>query len=134
MITYPYLNLGEGLPPAPILPAIITPPDWATHSTKYDIEAFLDTGSDCTLIPLEIISILQLRLTQTNVSINGIGGGQVLGFAYYVNVQLDQQLHRAIKVYGCPSDQLGNRLLIGRNILNECCVEFDGRNLLFRFT
>jgi hypothetical protein len=69
MITYPYRNLEEGLPPAPILPATITPPDWANHSTKYDIEAFLDTGSDCTLIPLEIISILQLRLT-------GIGGGQ----------------------------------------------------------
>jgi Retroviral aspartyl protease len=133
MITHPYLELGEGLPPAPIVPIVITPPDWANNSTTYEIEAFLDTGSDCTLVPIEVISILQLRLTQSNVSISGVGGGQILGLACYVNLQLAQQFHKAIKVYGCPREQLGNRVLVGRNILNQCCIQFDGRNLRIHF-
>lgn len=70
---YPYVSLGEGLPPAPILSSTLTPPDWADHSTNYTAEAFLGTGSDCTLIPLEIpleiVSTSQLRLVEINASI-----------------------------------------------------------------
>ncbi|MBE9010182.1 Retroviral aspartyl protease, partial [Pseudanabaenaceae cyanobacterium LEGE 13415] len=94
----------------------------------------LDTGSDCTLIPLEIVSTLQLRLLGANSEINGVGGGTILGFACYINLQLDRVLHKAIRVYGCPRDRFGDRVLIGRDILNQCCIEFDGLNLMFRFS
>lgn len=67
------------------------------------------------------------------LSINSVGGGTILGFACYVNLQLDQTLHRAIRVYGCQRDQLGDRVLVGRNVLNQCCIEFDGLNSTFRF-
>lgn len=133
MSRYPYVSLGEGIPPAPILPIIVTPPDWANNPVTFPTEAFLDTGSDCTLIPLEIVSALRLRLLETNASINGVGGGKVLGFACYINLQIAQDLHKAIRVYGCPKDQLGDRVLVGRDILNQCCIEFDGRNLMFQF-
>ncbi|MGV0023385.1 hypothetical protein [Phormidesmis priestleyi] len=133
MTPYPYLNIGEGLPLAPILPVIITPPDWANNLTTSSIEAFLDTGSDCTLIPLKLLSILQLRLIETNAIINGVGGGTIRGFACYVNIQLAQELHKAIRVYGCPNNQLGDRVLLGRDLLNQCCIEFDGRKLVFQF-
>jgi hypothetical protein len=133
MSAYPYLNVGEGLPPAPILPITVAPPDWANSPATYQVEAFLDTGSDCTLIPLEIVSTLQIRLIEANVNINGVGGGRISGLACYVNLLIDQSWHKAIRVYGCPSDQLEDRVLIGRNILNQCCIEFDGRNLRFQF-
>jgi Retroviral aspartyl protease len=123
---YPYISLSKGLPPAPILPVIITPPDWASNSGLYEIEAFLDTGSDCTLIPLEIISVLQLLIVETDVPIGGVGGGQVNGIACYINVQLDEFVFKAIRAYGCPGGQLNQRVLIGRDVLNQCCIEFDG--------
>lgn len=128
MARYPYTSLGEGLPPAPILPVTITPPDWASNPKQYDLEAFLDTGSDCTLIPLEVLSILQLRIVETDVPISGVGGGQVKGIACYLNVQLDEFVFKAIRAYGCPGEQLSQRILIGRDVLNQCCVEFDGPN------
>ena len=82
MQRYPYVNLADDLPPAPILPVTIATPDWAISKT-YETEAFLDTGSDSTLIPLEILSVLQLQIVQTAVEISGVGGGQVNGFACY---------------------------------------------------
>jgi hypothetical protein len=60
MNSYPYLELAEGIPPAPIVPITITPPDWVDNSAQFELEAFLDTGSDCTLIPREVIATLQL--------------------------------------------------------------------------
>jgi hypothetical protein len=127
---YPYVNLADDLPPAPILSVTIATPDWAISRT-YETEAFLDTGSDCTLIPLEILSVLQLKIVQTAVEISGVGGGQVNGFACYLNVQMGESLFRAVRAYGCPGDQLHQRVLIGRDVLNQCCIEFDGLNLQF---
>ncbi|MEB3336927.1 MAG: retropepsin-like aspartic protease [Leptolyngbyaceae bacterium] len=125
---YPYVSLGENLPTAPVLPALITPPDWASNSGQYEIEAFLDTGADCTLIPLEVLSVLQLRIVEIDVQISGVGGGQVNGIACYANVQLGEFTFKAIRVYGCQGEQLSQRVLIGRDVLNQCCVEFDGLN------
>ncbi len=128
MLHYPYASLGGGLPPAPILPVTITPPDWVANTGQYDLEAFLDTGSDCTLIPLEVLATLQLRIVETDVPIAGVGGGQVKGIACYLNVKLGEFVFKAIRAYGCPGEQLSQRVLIGRDVLNQCCVEFDGPN------
>lgn len=125
---YPFVSLGEGLPPAPILPVTITPPDWASNTGQYEMEAFLDAGSDCTLMPLEVLSVLQLRIVETDVSIAGVGGGQVNGIACYINIQLDAFVFKAIRAYGCPGEYINQRLLVGRDVLNQCCMEFDGLN------
>jgi hypothetical protein len=130
---HPYVTLGEGLPPAPILKAVITPPEWAHYQTQHEVDAFLDTGSGCTLLPLEILSILQLKIVQANVPINGIGGGQVFGFACYVNIWLSAFLFKAARAYGCPGIYLNQRMLVGRDLLNQCCVEFNGINSEFFF-
>jgi hypothetical protein len=57
MTHYPYTQISENLaiPPAPILPVMFTHPD-ASRQREYQVEGFLDTGSDCTLIPLEAVS------------------------------------------------------------------------------
>ena len=95
---------------------------------KYQIEAFLDTGSDCTLIPLEIISSLELSIVDTSVEITGVAGGRVDGYACYANIWLGKKCIQAVRVYGCVSKSLENRVLIGRDVLNQCCIEFDGIN------
>lgn len=77
MQQFDYINLGDGLPLAPMIDIKITPPDWMNNNEHCQIISFLDTGSDCTLIPLEIISILQLSIIDTSVQVTGIGGSQI---------------------------------------------------------
>jgi hypothetical protein len=52
--------VGDGLPLAPIINIKITAPEWLNKSGEYSIDAFLDTGSDCTLIPFNLPSTLFL--------------------------------------------------------------------------
>lgn len=129
MACYPYVDLAEGIPPAPILSTILQSPDWAQSTKQYETDAFLDTGSDCTLVPLEVLSILELKILQTDVPIGGVGGGRITGFACYANITFAHLCFKAIRVYGCPGDFLSQRILIGRDILNQCCAKFDGLNL-----
>lgn len=129
MACYPYVNFAEGIPPAPILKASLQPPDWAESAKQYEIDAFLDTGSDCTLVPLEVLSVLELKIVQADVLIGGVGGGQVTGFACYINIMLAENCFKAVRVYGCQGDSLSQRILIGRDVLNQCCIQFDGPRL-----
>lgn len=128
MQQFDYVNVGNGLPKAPIIEIEVTPPDWLDKIGKYQTEAFLDTGSGCTLIPLEIISSLELSIVDTSVQITGVAGGRVDGYACYANIWLGEKCIQAVRVYGCVSKSLENRVLIGRDVLNQCCIEFDGIN------
>ena len=128
MQKFDYVNVGNGLPVAPIINIRVAPPDWLNKGGEYQIEAFLDTGSDCTLIPLEIISKLELSIVDTSVEITGVAGGRVDGYACYANIWLGEKCIQAVRVYGCISESLENRVLIDRDVLNQCCIEFDGIN------
>jgi predicted aspartyl protease len=128
--SFNYLNVGDGLPLAPIISIKITAPEWLNKSGECSIDAFLDTGSDCTLIPLEIISSLELSIVDSYVEITGVAGCRVNGYACYANIWLGEKCVRAVRVYGCESKSLENRVLIGRDVLNQCSVKFDGINSL----
>lgn len=123
---FPYQPLEPGIPVAPIIPVQLTSPDWQSPSHCTTTEAFLDTGSDCTLVPLGIISALQLRISRSAAIIQGIGGESDQSIATYLNLQLDNTVIKAVKVYGYSGDLLNNQIILGRNVLNQCCIEFDG--------
>jgi hypothetical protein len=79
MSLFNYVDLGAGLPPAPIVSLAIYPPKWEQKLTEnlcYSCTAFLDTGSDCTLLPLESIAALNLTTFKANAQIVGVGEGQ----------------------------------------------------------
>ena len=128
MQSFDYVSVGDGLPLAPIIDVKIAPPTWLDKTGEYQTQAFLDTGSDCTLIPLEIISSLELQIVDTQVAITGVAGGRVDGYACYANIWLGKKSFQAVRVYGCISESLDNRVLIGRDVLNQCRIEFDGIN------
>jgi hypothetical protein len=50
--SYSYISLGKGKPAAPLITVQITSLD-ATKPKKVNWRAFLDTGSDITLVPLD---------------------------------------------------------------------------------
>ena len=125
---YSYQSLEPGIPKAPIIPIQLTRPDWQTPLRSITIDAFLDTGSDCTLVPLAVISTLQLQVSRSTAIIQGIGGEADQSIAAYLNLTIGDITIRAVKVYGYSGDLLNNQIILGRNILNQCCVEFDGIN------
>jgi hypothetical protein len=65
-----YLDLGESIPAAPIFPILATTPDWIESIAQYPIDGFLDTGSDCTLVPLEVLSVLNLKILDRPMTIS----------------------------------------------------------------
>jgi hypothetical protein len=123
---YSYLNLGEGIPAAPIFPIVVTPPDWVESIAQYPIDGFLDTGSDCTLVPLEVLSVLDLKILDRPITIAGVGGSRFQGFPCYLNIAIGDKSIQAIRAYGCSWDGLQQRVLIGRDVINRCYIELDG--------
>jgi predicted aspartyl protease len=123
---YPYQPLEPDIPQAPIIPVQLTRPDWQAPLPSTTIDAFLDTGSDCTLVPLTVISTLQLQVSRSTAIIQGIGGEADRTIATYLNLEIGNNTIKAVKVYGYSGDLLSNQIILGRNILNQCCIEFDG--------
>jgi predicted aspartyl protease len=129
MLEFTYTEIGAGLPPAPIVWATIYPPEWErklNESTDYSCTAFLDTGSDCTLIPLEAISALNLTTFKANAQIIGVGGGEMQGLGCYINISIGTRRFSAIRAYACQLKDLNGHAIIGRDVLNQCFIEFDG--------
>ncbi|AFY95683.1 Retroviral aspartyl protease [Chamaesiphon minutus] len=129
MFHFKYVDLGAGLPPAPIVMLTVYPPEWERATTGelcYSCTAFLDTGSDCTLLPLEAISVLNLTTFKANAAIVGVGGGQMQGLGCYVDLGIGTRHFAAIRAYACGLENLNGHAIIGRDVLNQCLVEFDG--------
>jgi Retroviral aspartyl protease len=129
MSLFSYVDLGAGLPPAPIVTLTIYPPEWERklkENLGYSCTAFLDTGSDCTLLPQEAIAALNLTTFKANAQIVGIGGGQMQGLGCYVDLSIGTRHFAAIRAYACRLGDLNGHAIIGRDVLNQCLVEFDG--------
>jgi hypothetical protein len=136
MTSYPYSKISDNLaiPAAPILAVLLTHPD-ASRQRQYELEAFIDTGSDCTLIPLEAVSVLQLPILKTRESITGIGGGNTIGYPCRASLELAESRFVGIMVIACEAQLIGgsHRMILGRDILNLCCIKFDGKRQQFSF-
>jgi hypothetical protein len=133
---YPYqvISTNPKVPPAPILQVELLHPD--QHLDRcYPLDGFLDTGADATLIPLEAVSILRLPLLDERVPVMGVGGAVTNGFLCRSRIQLGKIVLPSIKLVACESIVVGGRdqMIIGRDILNLCCIKFDGRRQHFSF-
>jgi hypothetical protein len=92
------------------------------------MDGFLDTGSDFTLVPLEVLSILNLKILDRSVTIAGVGGSQLQGLLCYLNIIVGDSPIKAVRAYGCSWDGLQQRILIGRDVINRCWIELNGMN------
>jgi Aspartyl protease len=136
VIQYPYrvISVDPDVPPAPILRVSLFNPSQDSNRF-YELDAFLDTGADCTLVPLEAVSILRLAFLGNKVPVSGIGGATTPGFLCKSGMQLGQIRLPAVNILACESIVVGGRdqMIIGRDILNLCCIKFDGRRQQFSF-
>ncbi|MEO1791807.1 MAG: retropepsin-like aspartic protease [Cyanobacteria bacterium J06629_19] len=136
MIWYPYQTVAEDpkVPLAPVLQVTLLNPKQNDNRT-YELNAILDTGADGTLIPLEVVSVLRLKLQAERVPITGVGGALTMGFSCWVNLQIGAIEVPLVKVASCEATAIGGQgqMIIGRDILNLFCMTFDGKQQRFSF-
>jgi hypothetical protein len=91
VIQYPYQAISNdpSIPPAPILRVSLFNPD-RDRNRLYELDAFLDTGADGSLIPLEVVSVLRLSFLEGKVPVRGIGGAITKGFLCQAGMYLGE--------------------------------------------
>jgi hypothetical protein len=129
MATYRYTTLGTEIPPIPLMPLELVKPG-RFESESIVGQAVLDTGSDCTLIPIPWLVQVQAQVADRAIKIP-VGGRVSVAIPYEVGLRFSQYRHLVFRVYGCPVEDIGETALIGRDLLNLYRVEFDGTKGLF---
>jgi len=110
-------------PPAPI--ARVKLRNSETLKTIADVPMLMDTGSDITLLPQSLCDGIGVEVSETE-SLNLEGFNQAVTEAFYVRLDfifLNKIFRGKFLVYN------QNEGIIGRDILNEFSILFDGVNL-----
>lgn len=128
MGTYRYTFISAEIPAIPILPIQIKTPNSSAIVLK--CQAILDTGSDATLIPIPFLVKVKAK-AQKQLTRIPIGGNATIGISYQVGLTFGQFSYSKISVFGCPIDDSGELLIIGRDLMNLHRLEFNGQNLTF---
>lgn len=116
--TFNYTSVYD--PPFPTAEVWLSVPD--LPQDEQAVTALLDSGSDGSLIPLDVIESLGAIRTD-KVRIRGLFGGSSLVYLYLVNLRVGP--HRLHKVEVAAVERRGEAL-IGRNVLNRFAVLLDG--------
>ncbi len=92
--------------------------------------AILDTGSDCTLIPIPLLQRVNARIVGKAIRVP-VCGVAASAIPYVVGMFFDQHHISALKVFGCAETDIDGMPLIGRDVMNRYRIEFDGPKLEF---
>ena len=110
-------------PPAPIVKVKLR--NIETLESVSEVPMLLDTGSDITLLPLSFCEEIGAEVSKTKF-LELKGFNQSTSLAYYVRLEfifLNKLFRGNFLVY---DQETG---IIGRDILNEFSILFDGKNL-----
>ena len=110
-------------PHAPVAKVKLRNPD--TLETVTDVAMLSDTGSDITLLPRTYCDQIGVKVSETE-SLELQGFNQTISLAFYVQIDfifLKKLFRGKFLVY----DQ--DEGIIGRDVLNEFSIVFDGINL-----
>ena len=129
MATYSYTAFSTEIPPIPLMPIQLRTPGLQPRIT-FDGQSILDTGSDCTLVPLPFLRQVNAQIAGRSIRIP-VGGLQAIGIPYTVGIRFDHYVLDAVQVFGCPVEDIGELLIVGRDLMNFYRIEFDGQNSVF---
>jgi Aspartyl protease len=136
VVYYPYqvISADSMVPPALIMRVALFNPIQDSERC-YELDALLDTGADCTLIPLEAVSVLRLPFLGDRFPVQGVGGATPTGFLCQAGIRLGAMQLSLMEILACEALIVGgqDQMILGRDILNLCCVKFDGRRRQFSF-
>jgi len=109
-------------PPAPVAEIILRNPQSGERSAK--VKALLDTGADISLLPEAIVTQLKIEASADSVNLFGFDESQSVAQLY--NLQIIFLNKRVSGNYCVADDQTA---ILGRDVLNEFSILFDGVNL-----
>jgi predicted aspartyl protease len=104
-------------PPAPVLLVRITGSE--RHGPAVALRMLVDTGADCSLIPLPIALSLGLPLVD-RVQIQGVAAGRHMASVFAARVHIGRFVKLARLV------AFGDEALLGRDLLNQLVLRIDG--------
>jgi predicted aspartyl protease len=107
-------------PPAPVLPLLVAAPG---SNEPVLVSSLVDTGADCTLVPVEIARRLRLPLVD-RLLVEGLGGAvrRAPVHAALVHFAGQRCLTRVIA--------FDSEAIIGRDLLNRVAALLDGPRLV----
>lgn len=87
------------------------------------LPALLDTGADASLIPLVYLDRLRLKPVRQESLRSQWGERRSIGI-YHIEMRIGDSLHLPwVEVVG---DELGDEVLLGRNVLNQLRIVLNG--------
>ncbi len=110
-------------PPMPILEVQVISPE--TQETSNLQTALIDSGSDGTMIPLDLLDDIG-AISVGQAIMSGIWGERRHVNIYLVSIRIGSHLLRGIRTAGV-SDEFG--FILGRNVLNQLTITLQGESL-----
>ena len=128
MGTYSYTFVSTAIPPIPLISVTLKTP--SSNSVAIKCQSILDTGSDCTLIPIPLVTKVKGKARKGTTKIP-FGGRMTLGIPYEVGLVINGYEYSSVSVFAASVEEMGELLIIGRDIMNHHRIEFNGQNLTF---
>lgn len=116
--TYEYDQTYD--PPMPIVEIGLTVLGRTDAETT--VTALIDSGSDGTLIPIDILEAIGARYLDKARIRSILGNSQAVNL-YLVSLRLGQQQIHAARVVAIAA---GDEIILGRNVLNELVIILNG--------
>ena len=116
-MVYQY-NHGRYSPPAPV--ARVTVRNLADSTKQVTTDALVDTGADITCIPKALIKAVggEPASTYSVFGINEVSLGSVDSYFLEFEITSAKKLVEVLAI--------GDEPIVGRNLINEFIIEFDG--------
>ncbi|MBI4739574.1 MAG: retropepsin-like domain-containing protein [Chloroflexi bacterium] len=114
-------------PPAPCLDILVSHPEIAETSRTFSFQ--LDTGSDITVLPLNIVSELALPRAG-EILVEGYDANQDQATIYFATLSIKNFVFRRVSILAIDRSQG----LLGRDVLNLLVTNLNGPKLQFDLT
>jgi predicted aspartyl protease len=114
-----YSNLYD--PAAPIFPVTIYRPSRGKSKGR-SVNALIDTGTDATLIPRDILESVNAEFRDKQ-RLRGVLGNVSVVDLYMVTIEIGKHFITGIEAVALPK---GSEIIIGRDVLNQLVITLNG--------
>jgi hypothetical protein len=120
-MVYAYHDEGEEKPSAPYVPVLIINPD-PTLLRRVNARGLLDTGADFTHVPIKFLRTIHARPNGRSRVFLNVGKETCEQYPFTITLRIGDTYYPQVTVWTWENDFI----LIGRDILNQEIITFDG--------
>lgn len=105
MGTYNYTFVSTAIPPIPLISVTLQSPN-SNLSLSVKCAGILDTGSDCTLIPIPLVTSVKGKAKKGSIRIP-FSGKMALGIPHEVGLVFDRYEYLSFPIFACSAEEMG---------------------------